>query len=171
MLLQFSMTNHRSIKNKSVISMKATKGITPVMAIYGANAAGKSNVLHALMLMREMICGKYAKPLKGGKLPQEPFCFTREENVPTEFEVIYYYDGIKYAYGYSFNRECILKEYLYHWPKGREALIFSRENNNYQFDENIEQMILAKELLRIVFTLCAQMNGTVNRQKKHIYGL
>lgn len=159
MLLQFSVTNHRSIKEQAVISMKATKDtslkeslispdgkkeLVPVMAIYGANAAGKSNVLHALMRMWEMVCGKYAQPLKGEKLPQEPFGFTRDASAPTEFEIIYYYNGIKYAYGFTFNKEYILTEYLYHWPNGREALIFSREGSQYQFRENIqEQMTLA----------------------------
>ena len=72
MLLQFSVTNHRSIKDTAIISMKAAadktmkeilispdgkKELVPVMAIYGANAAGKSNVIHALLLMREMVCG------------------------------------------------------------------------------------------------------------------
>ena len=71
MLLQFSVTNHRSIKDTATISMKASKDssmknslispdgkkeLVPVMALYGANAAGKSNVLHALLLMKEMIC-------------------------------------------------------------------------------------------------------------------
>ncbi len=159
MLLQFSVKNHRSIKDKAIISMKAAKDdslkeslispdgvkkLVPVMAIYGANAAGKSNVLHALTLMKEMVCGVYAQPLKNEKLPQEPFGFTRETNLPTEFEVIYFYNGIKYAYGYSFNQEHIISEYLYHWPNGREALIFSREEGRYQFRENIqEQMTLA----------------------------
>ena len=82
MLLQFSVTNHRSIKETSIISLKAStdksladclispdekKQLVPVLALYGANAAGKSNVLHALLLMREMVCGRYAKLLKGGK--------------------------------------------------------------------------------------------------------
>ena len=159
MLLQFSVTNHRSIRDKTVISMKASKDsslkeclitpdgkkeLVPVMAIYGANAAGKSNVLHAMMQMKNMVCGDYAKLLKGEKLPQEPFAFTSADGQPTEFEVIYYYQEIKYAYGYSFNKERILTEYLYHWPNGREALIFSREGDEYQFRENIqEQMTLA----------------------------
>ena len=43
-----------------------------------------------------------------------------------------------------FDKSRILTEYLYHWPNGREALIFSRENNGYQFRENIqEQFTLA----------------------------
>ena len=160
MLLQFSVTNHRSIKNIAVISMIAAsdktmkevllspdgkKMIVPVMAIYGANAAGKSNVLHALLLMREMVCGIYAKPLKGAELPYEPFAFVDETIEPTTFEIIYYYDGIKYAYGFSFDREQIIKEYLYHWPNGREALVFSREKDRYEFRESIqEQLTLAR---------------------------
>ncbi len=159
MLLQFSVTNHRSIKETAIISMKAAadksmkevlispdgkKQIVPVMAIYGANAAGKSNVIHALLLMREMICGDYAKPLKGAELPQEPFAFTEGKTEPTAFEIIYYYEGIKYAYGFSFDSTRIIKEYLYHWPNGREALVFSRNDGEYEFRESIqEQLTLA----------------------------
>jgi len=159
MLLQFSVTNHRSIKDTATISMKASKDssmknslispdgkkeLVPVMALYGANAAGKSNVLHALLLMKEMICGNYAKLLKGENLPQEPFAFMDTSLEPTSFEIIYFYKGIKYAYGYSFNQSGILTEYLYHWPKGREALVFSREKDTFEFRENIqEQMTLA----------------------------
>lgn len=159
MLLQFSVTNHRSIKDTAVISMKAAadktmkevlitpdgkKQIVPVMAIYGANAAGKSNVLHALLLMREMVCGNYAKPLKGAELPYEPFAFVDGKTEPTTFEVIYYYEGIKYAYGFSFDNNRIVSEYLYHWPNGREALIFDREGDQYEFRESIqEQLTLA----------------------------
>ena len=159
MLLQFSVTNHRSIRDTAIISMKASKDsslkeslispdgkreLVPLLALYGANAAGKSNILHALTLMREMVCGVYAQPLKAEKLPQEPFAFTRESNKPTGFEIIYFYKGIKYAYGYTFDKEQILTEYLYHWPNGREALVFSRDGNQYQFRENVqEQMVLA----------------------------
>lgn len=159
MLLQFSVTNHRSIKETAIISMKAAadktmkevlispdgkKELVPVMAIYGANAAGKSNVIHALLLMREMVCGSYAKPLKGAELPYEPFAFVDGQTEPTTFEIIYYYEGIKYAYGFSFDKDRIISEYLYHWPNGREALVFSREKDEYEFRESIqEQLTLA----------------------------
>ena len=119
MLLHFSVTNHRSIKDTAIISLKAStdkslsdclispdekKQLVPVLALYGANAAGKSNVLHALLLMREMVCGRYAKLLKGESLPQEPFAFTDQPTQPTSFEAIYFYGGIKYAYGFSFDK-------------------------------------------------------------------
>ncbi len=158
MLLQFSVTNHRSIHDKAILSMAATtdntfrdsiispdgkKDILPVIAIYGANAAGKSNVLHALKLMQSMIAGEYAKPLKDTKLPQEPFAFVEKEE-PTSFEAIYYYEGIKYAYGFSFTKMKIVEEYLYHWRNGREGLVFLRKDGKYTFREKIgEQNILA----------------------------
>ena len=156
MLLQFSVTNHRSIKETSIISLKAStdksladclispdekKQLVPVLALYGANAAGKSNVLHALLLMREMVCGRYAKLLKGEPLPQEPFAFTNQPTQPTSFEAIYFYGVIKYAYGFSFDKSKVLTEYLYHWPNGREALIFSREGSSYQFRENVQEQL------------------------------
>ena len=154
MLLQFSVTNYRSIKGTAIISMKAAadktmkeilispdgkKELVPVMAIYGANAAGKSNVIHALLLMREMVCGSYAKPLKGAELPYEPFAFVDGDTDPTALEIIYYYDGIKYAYGFSFDKGRIINEYLYHWPNGREALVFSREKDQFEFRESIQE--------------------------------
>lgn len=159
MILQFSVKNHRSIKDKAIISLKASsdrtfsenlilpdgkKRLLPVMAVYGANAAGKSNLIHSILLMKEMVCGKYAKLLKGENLPQEPFEFS-DTNEPTEMEIIFFYKGIKYAYGFSFTKEKIEREYLYHWPNGREALVFSRNESEFQFRENVqEQIILAK---------------------------
>ena len=41
------------------------KALLPVFAIYGANAAGKSNVLHEMMTMKEMVVGNAAKVSKG----------------------------------------------------------------------------------------------------------
>ena len=43
--------------------------------------------------------------------------------------------------GFSFDKSKVLTEYLYHWPNGREALIFSRVGNSYQFRENIQEQL------------------------------
>ena len=76
MLIQFTIENHRSIRSSAVVSFAASKdksleeyllhpdtkkALLPAIAIYGANAAGKSNVLHAMRTMREMIVGDAAK--------------------------------------------------------------------------------------------------------------
>lgn len=153
MFIQFTIENHRSIKESAVISFAASKdksleeyllpldakkSLLPAIAIYGANAAGKSNVLHAMMTMRDMVVGEAAKASKGQKLPWEPFGSTKE---PTSFEIVFTYQNVRYAYGFSFDDKKIYSEYLYHWPNGREALIFSRENDEYEFRENVNEQI------------------------------
>ena len=153
MLIQFTIENHRSIKNNAVISFAASKDksleanllhpdekktLLPAIALYGANAAGKSNVLHALMTMKEMVIGEASKVSKGQKLPWEPFGDT---TAPTTFEIVFIYQGVRYAYGYSFDDKKIYTEYLYYWPNGREALIFSRENGKYEFRENVNEQL------------------------------
>ena len=156
MLIQFTVENHRSIKNSAVISFAASKDksfeeyllhpdakktLLPALAIYGANAAGKSNVLNAMMTMKEMVVGNAAKASKGQKLPWEPFGGIKQ---PTTFEIVFIYQGIRYTYGFSFDAKKIYKEYLFHWPNGRGALIFSREDGVFEFRENInEQMTLS----------------------------
>jgi hypothetical protein len=159
MLIQFGVTNFRSIKEKLVLSLAASSDnshervlITPIgktkllpaAAIYGANASGKSNILFAIQTMQSMLTGVNSQLLKEKKLPYDPYMFLETSTDPTEFEVIYYYQKIKYAYNFSYNEDEILSEYLYHWPKGREALIFSRENGRFKFTENVsEQSVLA----------------------------
>ena len=153
MLIQFSIENHRSIKKNAVISFAASKDksleanllhpdekktLLPAIALYGANAAGKSNVLHALMTVKDMVIGDASKVSKGQKLPWEPFGDT---TTPTTFEIVFIYEGIRYAYGYSFDDKKIYNEYLYYWPNGREALIFSRENGKYEFRENVNEQL------------------------------
>ena len=184
MLLQFSVTNHRSIKDTAIISLKAStdkslsdclispdekKQLVPVLALYGANAAGKSNVLHALLLMREMVCGRYAKLLKGEFLPQEPFAFTDQPIQPTSFEAIYFYGGIKYAYGFSFDKSKVLTEYLYHWPNGREALIFSKREAATNFVKTSKNSLhFLDELSKTACTYPVPTSGTVRRPKKGV---
>lgn len=160
MLIQFTIENHRSIRDNAVISFAASKdtslqsclihpdekrSLLPVLAVYGANAAGKSNVLHALMTMKDMIIGSSSKLSKGQRLPWEPFAGNDQ---PTSFEIMYIYNHIRYVYGFSFDAHKIYTEYLYYWPNGREALLFSRDNGIYEFRENItEQTILSNRTL------------------------
>ena len=159
MLVQFGVTNFRSIKEKIVLSLAASADnshervlitpagktkLLPAVAIYGANASGKSNILLAVQTMQSMLTGVNSRLLKEKKLPYDPYMFLETPTDPTEFEVIYLYQKIKYAYSFSYNEDEILSEYLYHWPKGREALIFSRENGRFKFTENVsEQSVLA----------------------------
>ena len=154
MFAQFGVTNFRSIREKAVLNMNASADtlhehiliqangkakLLPAAAIYGANSAGKTNVLIAIQTMQSMITGSNAQLLKEKELPYDPYMFLSKPEEPTTFEIIFYYQDIKYAYSFSYNQSEILTEHLYHWPHGREALIFSRENGQFKFSENIAE--------------------------------
>ena len=134
-MVSFAASKDKSLE-EYLLHPDTKKALLPAIAIYGANAAGKSNVLHAMRTMREMIVGDAAKSLKGQKLQWEPFGGNAE---PTSFEIVFIYHGVRYAYGFSFDEKKIYTEYLYHWPNGREALIFSRDNGVYEFRENVNE--------------------------------
>ena len=130
MLVQFSAANYRSLKEKTTLNLlagsdKAHQGVlievsnkkrlVPTAAVYGANSSGKSNILLAMQTMQNMITGPFAQLLKEKKLPHDPFMFAgHTQTLPTEFEIIFYYNGIKHAYGFSYDAKQILTETLYH---------------------------------------------------------
>ena len=134
MLIQFSVENHHSIKENAVISFAASKDKSLEACLLHPDE--KRTLLHALLTMQNMVCGNASKVSKGQKLAWEPFAGNGK---PTSFEVMYIYNSIRYVYGFSFDAKKIYSEYLYHWPNGREALIFSREDGKYEFRENISE--------------------------------
>ncbi len=85
MLIEFSVTNYRSIREKQTLSMAASKyygelkdqncfdsgipGLPQLVrsaVIYGPNASGKSNLLVALSLMQDMVRSS-AKEIQAGE--------------------------------------------------------------------------------------------------------
>jgi AAA15 family ATPase/GTPase len=119
-----------------------TKGAVPLLrsaAIYGPNASGKSNLLQALRSMRQIVKGSSVSSQRGEKIAVDPFLFDpATKNEPTEFEVVFIVEGIRYQYGFSATRERVWEEWLMAFPKGRVQHWFSRAYNSevddYQWD-------------------------------------
>lgn len=161
MLIQFSVENYLSFKNKAVFSMLAGKDtehpeaigdvggkdrFLKAGAIYGANASGKSNLLNAMWFMVSYVLNSHQKQLNlaTGRMPFKFDPHTLEE--PSSFEMIFIHDQIKYAYGFSMNDKEVTNEYLYHYPHGRKALIFERsDTNKYRFTTDVELQTSLKE--------------------------
>ena len=161
MLIQFSVENFRSFKDKVVFSMLASKDVAhpesvvlfgeknrflKSCVVYGANASGKSNLLSALWFMVSYVLSSHEKQLN---LPtgRIPFKFDADNmKRDTSFEVIFTCDGVKYAYGFSVNDKEVTEEYLYHYPHGRKALIFERTNTTkYRFTTDVDLQQNLKE--------------------------
>jgi len=137
MLIQFSVTNFRSIKETAVLSLVKNKGLelkstnsfqpdapaTPELlrsaAIYGANAAGKSNVIKALAVMQDIVTGSSSKGQVDTDLPLLPFLLDETSSkAPSEFEIEFINDGVRYQYGFSATRKRVMEEWLIAYPRG-----------------------------------------------------
>jgi len=149
MLIQFSVENYRSFKDKAILSLEASKDagfdnnvstiesserILNTIAIYGANAAGKTNLFKALttaiLLIRKSNQIQRNDPLDG----IVPFLFEKQmTSRPTSFEFIFSTDGFKYIYGFSATPTEIISEYLYAYYSAKPSTIFERDGNEYKF--------------------------------------
>jgi len=142
MLLEFKVSNYRSIGEKQILSLipapkqkdheqniilKNKYRALNAIALYGANASGKSNVLDAMRLLKMMIYLS-ARTSSSSKLPYDPFLLCEGwENKPTAFEILFLIDKNRYRYGFEFNAEEIQKEWLFRKSTGREVNLFERE--------------------------------------------
>lgn len=138
MLIEFSVANWRSIKTEQKLSLVMAKGgeltasntfdpgapaTTPLLrsaAIYGPNAAGKSNILLALSLMKEMVVDSATKSQLGDSIDVVPFALDETtEKQPTKFEVLFVAGGVRFQYGFAATSERIVEEWLFAYPSGR----------------------------------------------------
>lgn len=138
MLLEFSCSNHKSIKEKVNFSMIAGSDHTSEellkefgnirvlrsAIIYGANGSGKSNFINALSFMCDLVANSiHYQP--GKTIFQAPHKLYTEE-IPSEYSIQFVKNDIRYAYGFSVKQNVIQDEYLYYFPKGRQVKIFER---------------------------------------------
>ncbi len=145
MLIDFKVKNYRSIKDEQSLSMVSSKQkehlethtfetsdpshmrLLKTSAIYGANAAGKSNIIKALQAMQEMVVYSASKYQRGDKLPVKPFLFDAlSKDEPTEFEVFFVSEDVRYQYGFSATQDKIVEEWLFASPKSRAQSWFAR---------------------------------------------
>lgn len=130
MLVEFRVKNFRSLRDEQVLSLVASKdkalretntvqtGIRAAPAllrsavIYGANASGKSNVVKALQFMRGMVAESASLP-PAQALGVQPFRLDAgSASRPTEFEVTFALEGVRYQYGFSLTAEGVVAEHL-----------------------------------------------------------
>lgn len=160
MLIQFSVENFLSIRDKVVLSLLASrdtehpdslitdgnKSYLRSAVIYGANASGKSNVLNAFWFMVDYVLTSHNQQLHK-QIERTPFKFDGETPTqPSSFEVIFTTGRIRYAYGFSVTDKEVVEEYLYYYPKGRQAMIFERKNTkDYRFTVDPDEQGLLKD--------------------------
>lgn len=142
MIINFSIQNFGSIKEKQLLSFEADNSshledtyvinangirLLKLALIYGANASGKTTILKALGFLRDLILEPESK--KTGELDFQPFLFDSEtprQNSILSIEFIQ--NGIRYFYEVEFFKKAIVKEEL-NFYNPNKANVFKRKTN------------------------------------------
>ncbi len=144
MLIEFRVSNYRSIRDPQVLRMLASTGqelsenvclsdsdanlrLVRSAVIYGANAAGKSNLIRALHFMRDIILSSAKESQQGEKILVDSFLFDKDTALqPSKFEVTFTQDKVRYQYGFELDKDRIYEEWLYAYPSGKMQQWFNR---------------------------------------------
>jgi AAA15 family ATPase/GTPase len=152
MLIQFSVRNFRTFKEKATLNLLASNydkdtrkeeniaednkfnlNILKSAVVYGANASGKSKLIDALMFMQEFVTKSSKDSQKGEPIPVQPYRLSDDtENSPTEFEVIFTYKNIMYRYGFEVDKKLVVSEWLFQRAKVKEVELFYRDFQNFE---------------------------------------
>lgn len=182
MLLEFSVGNFLSFKEKKSLSMEATAisdfsennvisfdnvKLLKSVVIYGANSSGKTNLLRALSIMRRIIITS-AKQSSTEGLPVIPFLLSSEtSSKPSFFEVLFFIQGKRFRYGFEVNQKAVITEWLFEVLRTKERLLFIREKDKIQVEEIFNEGTNLEEKTRdnaLFLAVCDQFNGKISGQ-------
>ncbi len=188
MLLQFSVKNFKTFKEKATLSLVASGydkdtresdnvhhdvqfnlRLLKSAVVYGANASGKSKLFEALMFMKRFVMTSSKESQIGDEIEVEPFLLNSEtENLPTEFEVVFVFKNVLYRYGFEADRKNVVSEWLYYKPNTKEIELFYRygdkiDTHSRNFSKG--NTIIKEGLLRnnsLLVSVSAQFNDAIS---------
>ena len=139
MIVNFSIQNFGSIKDKQTLSFEADtsehledtyvvhtagKRLLKLALIYGANASGKTTVLKALDFLKDLVVNPKEK--KTDILDFSPYLFdANTPEQPTELTIEFVYEGGCYHYEVAFMRQAVILEALYR-DAPEKTLVYKR---------------------------------------------
>lgn len=138
MLVMFKANNYMSFKDDVILDLRKANyrehmnhvflvnneiELLKTVAIYGANASGKSNLISAISSYRNIIVGQLFNEelreeendnnIKVNNKKIRSFLLDESSNEIIEFEMIFSYKDTLFQYGYSIEKNIIKTEWLY----------------------------------------------------------
>ena len=155
MLLRFAVSNHLSIRDEQELLFTASSlrdpkegliecaaaprgSVVPAVVIYGANASGKSNLIHAIGTMRRLVLHSQTQAPPGGGVPH--YAFKLDDAAPAEpsqYDIDFVLHGIRYHYGFEATNAAFDSEWLYAFPKSHRRTLFERHGDTYRFGREL----------------------------------
>ena len=182
MLLEFSVSNYLSFKQKATLSMLATSikehvdtnifsteryDLLKGAVIYGANASGKSNMVRAMSTMRRLVLQSFEQS-SADDLDIIPFLLnTDTEHKPSFFETVFLIDNIRYRYGFEVDNNNIRAEWLFEALKNTEKPLFLREEEGIEVMKGFPEGKDLEERTRnnaLFLAVTDQFNGKISQK-------
>jgi AAA15 family ATPase/GTPase len=179
MLLEFSVGNFLSFRDKNTLSFNATAVKEYVESnliyterhtllrggvIYGANSSGKSNLIKAMSTMRRLVLQTFERP-STAELEITPFLLrVGNESLPSFFEVLFLLDDVRYRYGFEVNNESVKAEWLFEAKKNTEKALFLREDDGIEVMKGFSEGRDLEEKTRenvLFLSVVDQFNGKI----------
>ena len=192
MLIEFSIENFKSIKDRVTFTMSADEddlthnencynsalGLSLLKSalIYGANASGKSSFVESIAVLQKIIRTS-AKYTPEDRFPVFPFRLSKKcIDEPTNFDIHFIFNGCHYNYQLSINSYKVLAENLYLFNNDTSNAIFLRTNNNVELASNNEDDLetamrqkIIKENLADNILFLSQANNINNAHIKNAF--
>lgn len=146
-LLQFEVSNFRSIYKKQTLDLRDNGSARKVTALYGPNASGKTNIARAMSFMRQFIEGSTNANIN--KVPRDPFAlFDYSSKNDSTFRMEFVHNGRHMDYSFALNDSGVASEALYEYKGAstRKTTIFERTNNH--LNDNALRFGFGKKLLQ-----------------------
>ena len=145
MLIQFSARNFKSFKDPFTLDLFTNKetAVSNIIksnfkntyasaVFYGANGSGKSNILKAYNMMRNLVLNKDKVMLSTDRLKINTFKLSTEsEDDTSAFDICFIYNNKKFKYGFEYDENIVYSEYLFVYETIQPTLIFE-----YDLDED-----------------------------------
>jgi uncharacterized protein len=186
MLIEFSVGNYRSFKEKVTFSMVAANlvsqdkdldnnnvfavdkelSLVKSAAIYGANASGKSNLAKALQFMKWFMVNSSKETQSTEAIGVERFRLSTEtDDQPSFFEIVFLLDGQQHRYGFTADREKVVSEWLYYVPKTRETKLFDRQGEKFDVAKVFKADCIAPKTRNNALFLSVSAQFNVNKSE------
>ncbi|WBC04330.1 ATP-binding protein [Micromonospora sp. WMMA1976] len=156
MLLSFRFANHRSFRDEQHLNLTPAyrsaehDQAVRVVGIFGANASGKSNCLHALGFMRRFVIFSDREVEPGLGVAREPYRMTADSlEAPSHYVVDLELNGIRHTYGYTVDNDGVLDEWLYHYPLRRKRRVFERNGDSFAWGDESGQRALLERIAEV----------------------
>lgn len=184
MLISFAAENYKSINKKVELSFIAESlkqlernvistdfpriNLLKSLAVYGANASGKTNLIKALDFMRDFILNSSLQYNPKSVINVEPYkLLIKTQNEPSKFEIDFIIFENRYRYGVVVDKHKVYTEYLFQVLKTTEKLLFQRKENDVEFGPSFSEGYGKESYIKdgsLFLSTLATLNSPISKQ-------